>query len=227
MAKTKDFSGQQFGYVKVLEPTGKTFQNSSFKEWKCLCTCCGKIFNYAPSYLVRDQRKAEKPISCGCNKNITHGLSKNKLNNGKQHPIYYTYFAMMSRCYNPNYSSYPLYGAKGVTVCEEWKKDKNSFFTWAENNGWEPGLVLDKDILCKQLNINPPIYSSKTCKFITPSENTLESHLRESCNQKSKHIKLSAEQVKEINALYSSGMDRHEIANKYSVSYVTIWRITR
>ena len=30
---------------------------------------------------------------------------------------------MIYRCENPKYQAYKYYGAKGIKVCEEWKKD--------------------------------------------------------------------------------------------------------
>jgi hypothetical protein len=41
-----------------------------------------------------------------------HGLSKTR--------IYKLYQEMKRRCYNPNCSSYPNYGGRGIRVCEEW-----------------------------------------------------------------------------------------------------------
>ena len=29
-------------------------------------------------------------------------------------------------------------------MCDDWKKDFNSFYKWAINNGWESGLVIDR-----------------------------------------------------------------------------------
>ena len=38
---------------------------------------------------------------------------------------------MMGRCYNPNNRDYKNYGARGITVCEEWL-DVVNFVAWAE-----------------------------------------------------------------------------------------------
>lgn len=37
-----------------------------------------------------------------------------------KHPLYKTWQSMISRCYQPKCSSYPTYGGKGITVCDEW-----------------------------------------------------------------------------------------------------------
>jgi len=74
-------------------------------------------------------------------------------------------------CYNTNSKDYQYYGAKGVTMCDEWKEDYTIFKTWCETNGYGDELTIDKDILCDELNINPKIYSPNTCQFISKSDN--------------------------------------------------------
>ena len=59
---------------------------------------------------------------------------------------------------------------------QEWKDDVLSFITWCESNGWEPGLVIDKDIKSKELGINPPVYSPETLSFITTKQNAVEAN---------------------------------------------------
>lgn len=86
------------------------------------------------------------------------------------------FYNIKRRCYDTSFPAYQFYGAKGVTVCDEWLKDPFKFIKWSLDNGYEEGLVIDKDILCNELSIEPKIYSPKTCKWITHKEN---------CNNKS------------------------------------------
>ena len=44
---------------------------------------------------------------------------------------------MISRCYTPSNTSYQRYGAKGVKVCDEWRKDFAAFQNWAMSNGYD------------------------------------------------------------------------------------------
>lgn len=81
------------------------------------------------------------------------------------------YSQMLIRCYDKDCKAYKHYGAKGITVCNEWLNSPDSFIVWCENNGYSEELVLDKDILCDSLNISPKIYSPSTCMFITPKRN--------------------------------------------------------
>jgi len=43
---------------------------------------------------------------------LTHGMSYTR--------TYDTWNGMMQRCYNPNAPKFPLYGERGVVVCERW-----------------------------------------------------------------------------------------------------------
>ena len=81
------------------------------------------------------------------------------------------YVQILQRCYNSECKSYKNYGAKGVTMCDEWLNSPDKFISWCESNGYDETKVLDKDILCDQLGIHPKIYSPKTCKFVTVEEN--------------------------------------------------------
>ena len=68
------------------------------------------------------------------------------------------------------------YGAIGVTMCDEWKDDVEAFYDWCMANGWNTSLVLDKDIKCKELGINPAVYSPETISMITAQENVEEAN---------------------------------------------------
>lgn len=64
----------------------------------------------------------------------SHGLSGT--------PTYSTWCGMLQRCYNPNSSAYKWYGAKGITVCKEWREDFVSFF---QDMGERPSeMTLDR-----------------------------------------------------------------------------------
>lgn len=53
------------------------------------------------------------------------------------------HYDIMRRCYNSNYKLYKDYGAKGITVCDEWHIREN-FVNWAWQNGFEKGLRLQR-----------------------------------------------------------------------------------
>lgn len=48
------------------------------------------------------------------------------------------------RCYNPRSVIYSTYGAKGITVCDEWLNDRESFIKWCMENGYRKGLSVSR-----------------------------------------------------------------------------------
>lgn len=70
------------------------------------------------------QRAAELGHTAG-GWNRTHGLSR--------HPLYGTWWMMITRCENPRYSRYRDYGGRGIAVCAEWH-DVAVFIAWIEQN---------------------------------------------------------------------------------------------
>lgn len=74
-----------------------------------------------------------------------------------------TYTNMNHRCYNSNDKRYKYYGRKGIVVCDEWIKDKNTFYNWALSNGYTSELTIDR----KDSNGN---YEPDNCRWITLKE---------------------------------------------------------
>lgn len=66
---------------------------------------------------------------------VKHGLSRSR--------IYRTWQSMRYRCQNKNHTAYDSYGAKGISVCEEWDKSFISFKNWAFSNGYTDKLTID------------------------------------------------------------------------------------
>ena len=47
------------------------------------------------------------------------------------------YSSMVSRCCKKEHRHYKYYGAKGITICDEWLKDPQAFYDWAIESGFE------------------------------------------------------------------------------------------
>ena len=94
-------------------------------------------------------------ISPTQNNSTTHGMSGTRL--------YETYKNMKRRCYDKKTHSYPLYGAKGIIVCNEWKNSPQAFINWALLNGYTNKLTIDRIDNSKN-------YCPENCRWSTWSE---------------------------------------------------------
>jgi hypothetical protein len=57
-------------------------------------------------------------------------------------PTYESWRNMIRRCYNPSLRLYPLYGGRGITVCDRWKR---SYFNFLTDMGDMPeGMSIDR-----------------------------------------------------------------------------------
>lgn len=79
-----------------------------------------------------------------------HGLSNTK--------IYKVWNSMMERCHNLNSSNYSRYGAKGISVCDDWHNPR-IFISWALINGFAENLTIER----KNFNFG---YTPNNCTWI-------------------------------------------------------------
>ena len=81
-----------------------------------------------------------KTKSCGC-------LFKEHPNHTKHGDrwtrLYRIWRGMRERCNTPSCSTYKNYGARGITVCDEWN-NYETFKKWALKNGYNDKLTIDR-----------------------------------------------------------------------------------
>jgi predicted DNA-binding ribbon-helix-helix protein len=74
-----------------------------------------------------------------------------------------TYYAMVSRCCHATNVEYRLYGARGITVCDEWMANKENFVRWSYEHGVDEHLCIDR--------IDPDgNYCPANCRWVTVDE---------------------------------------------------------
>lgn len=78
----------------------------------------------------------------------------------KNHPLFKTWRNMRGRCEDPAHISFPNYGARGISVCERWRKFRN----FADDMGARPeGHSLER------VN-NAGNYERKNCRWASVAD---------------------------------------------------------
>lgn len=81
--------------------------------------------------------------------------------------LYHVWKSMKQRCENPNRPNYVWYGAKGISVCDEWQ-NYLTFKKWAYENGYDDkapkgGCTLDRIDIEKG-------YNPQNCRWISMAD---------------------------------------------------------
>lgn len=114
----RDLTGTVYGNLTV---TGYSHKDTFRKyHWFCRCSC-GTIKTYRSNHL-----NAGRSTSCGCitgklisNIKTTHGCAGSQ-GSLQEQSTYNIWASMLGRCYTSSNTAYKYYGAKGITVCNDW-----------------------------------------------------------------------------------------------------------
>ena len=147
-----DYSNTKYGKLQILERI--KIKNDNHITYKAICEC-GNIVYIRATDIRNNKRK--HCIHCSSPR-TTHHKTNTKLFNVWQ--------TMKQRCYYPKNKDFNNYGARGITVCDEWKNNFKSFYTWAIENNYREGLQIDR------INVNGN-YEPSNCRFVSAKTNSV------------------------------------------------------
>ena len=144
--------------VKQRKSIFKKVYNKNFEYYLCKCECGNECI------VEKSALKLSSTKSCGCLQKekleqIHINCRKHGLSNSR---IYHTWQSMKQRCFDIKDKHYKHYGARNITICNEWL-DFTSFYNWAMQNGYNDTLTIER------INVNGN-YEPNNCKWITAKE---------------------------------------------------------
>lgn len=139
--------GDKFNKIEIIEILPNKTKRGE-RLFRCRCECGKELI--VPRYRFGLKKCI---YSCGCS-------DKRKTAGGKyKHPLYKVWVDMKHRCYYEKDIGYHCYGGRGITVCDEWRKNFMSFYNWSISNGYQKGLQLDR------INNNGD-YEPSNCRWV-------------------------------------------------------------
>ena len=206
MSKLIDLEGQRFGKWVVSTRAKNTNQGQA--RWECVCEC-GNVSTVAGQSLREGK-------STRCSRCVGHETSKRLTTHGDARTgghtrLFNIWLHMKYRCSKENNSDYRWYGARGISVCNDWERDYSVFKQWALENGYQEHLTIER-------SDNDKGYNPDNCEWITQSENSRRRNLVSS--------NLTVKKIKQIKKLLSDGFLKHrEIGEMFSVRRRVISKI--
>ncbi len=154
-------NGQKMGNCTFLEIVPKPDHYNAPKRFASFICECGNIFEASIDHV---KNRGDVCKECHYNKvsekKKFHGESK--LRDSKSSKEFNTWCSIKGRCYNIKNAKYPIYGQRGITMCDRWKE---SFDNFLEDIGRAPTPKHSID----RIDVNGN-YCPENCKWSTSVE---------------------------------------------------------
>ncbi len=172
--KIKDIRGQTFG--KLIVTDNDPIRRKGQTYWKCRCICGNE------KYIFVGNLRSGATVNCGC-------LEKKRYCKTKYKRLIRILNHMKQRCYNVKNPNYKHYGARGIKICDEWLNDSRKFYKWAEENGYNDSLTIDR------IDVNGN-YEPRNCRWTTMKiqENNRTNNRKITLNGETKTVSQWAEE---------------------------------
>lgn len=113
-----EFIGRKYGRLTVKEQLPPDKHKKI--HWRCECECGGTA---TPSTRALTTGNT---TSCGCLKKELLG-DRSRTHGSSRSGAYRSWCAMKDRCYRETNQDYPLYGGRGIKVCDRWLHSFENF----------------------------------------------------------------------------------------------------
>jgi hypothetical protein len=122
MPRFINLENKRFGRLTVVSRVHRPGPNAQGEQtiWSCRCDCGDS------TVVTRGNLMSGCIQSCGCLKSDRTRQRMTK-HGAANTPEYKIWKGMIARCHNKNREAYARYGAKGVSVCPEWRADFAAF----------------------------------------------------------------------------------------------------
>ena len=135
----KNLIGQRFGKLVVVARAEANTNAKQRAHWLCRCECGAEPVKLG-KYLLNGNTR-----SCGCDQAAMRARGNHKhggITGGVSLREYTIWRSIKSRCYVKSASNYRFYGARGVVMCDAWRKDFPRFL--ADMGPCPEGLTIDR-----------------------------------------------------------------------------------